>query len=69
MINTDDLEMFTSNQTGMRGSKMRWIVLAHGMNEEQKLGGSERIASDTSEVPQRAIYREWARLMGVDGTP
>jgi hypothetical protein len=53
----------------MRGSKMRWIVLAHGMNEEQKLGGSERIASDTSEVPQRAIYREWARLMGVDGTP
>jgi len=69
MINTDDLEMFTSVQTGMRGSKMPWIVLAHGMNEEQKLEGSERVASDTSEVAQRAIYREWARLMSADGAP
>ena len=63
MINTDDLEMFASNQTGMRASKMRWIVLSHGMNEEKNLSGSECVASDTSEVSQRAIYREWARLM------
>ena len=69
MINTDDLEMFTSNQTGMRGSKMQWIVLAHGMAEEQKLEGSERLASDTSETPQRAIYQEWARLMGDGDAP
>ncbi len=64
MINSDDLEMFTSNQTGMRGSKMQWIVLSHGMSDEQKLEGSERLGDDTSEVPQRAIYRGWAPLMG-----
>lgn len=63
MINADDLEMFASNQTGMRGEKMRWIVLSHGMGQEERLGGSEVKGEDTAEVPQRSIYREWARLM------
>lgn len=63
MINPDDLEMFASNQTGMRGAKMRWIHLSHGMAGEQRLEGSERLADDTSEVGQRAIYRHWAALM------
>ena len=63
MVNSDDLEMFTSNQTGMRGSKMQWVVLSHGMAQEQSLEGSERLGDDTSEVPQRAIYRGWSVLM------
>ena len=63
MINPDDLEMFASNQTGMRGAKMKWIVLSHGMGQEENVGGSELKGEDTAEVPQRAIYREWTRLM------
>jgi len=63
MINPDDLEMFASNQTGMRGAKMKWIVLSHGMGQEEHVGGSELLGEDTAEVPQRAIYREWTRLM------
>ena len=64
MINTDDLEMFASNQTGMRGAKMRSIVLSHGLGQDQPVVGSEVVGEDTSELPQRSIYREWARLMG-----
>ena len=63
MINVDDLEMFASNQTGMRSAKMRWIVLSHGMGQEQPVQGSELLVEDTSEATQRAIHREWRRLM------
>lgn len=64
MVSLDDLEMFAGNQTGMRGRKMRWVVLSHGMGQEEKVAGSELKGEDHSELPQRALYRQWARLMG-----
>jgi hypothetical protein len=50
----------------MRGAKMKWIVLSHGMGQEEHVGGSELKGEDTAEVPQRAIYREWSRLMNAE---
>lgn len=63
MVNLDDLEMFAANQTGMRGAKMQWVVLSHGMGQDKRGPGSEVEGEDTSEIPQRAIYRRWAQLM------
>ena len=67
MINTDDLEMFAANQTGMRGTKMQWIVLSHGQLHDRRLNGSEIQGEGSSELPQRAIYRKWVELMSVNG--
>jgi hypothetical protein len=33
------------------------------MGQEQRCEGSEVVGEDTAEVPQRAIYRQWAKLM------
>ena len=67
MVNTDDLEMFVANQTGMRGTKMRWIVLSHGQQHDRRLDRSELQGADTSELPQRSIYRRWAEMMSAGG--
>jgi benzoate/toluate 1,2-dioxygenase alpha subunit len=63
MIGTDDMEMFAANQSGMHAEKMEWIVLSRGIDREaaEPGGGSRGEISD--ENPQRAMYREWARLM------
>jgi phenylpropionate dioxygenase-like ring-hydroxylating dioxygenase large terminal subunit len=63
MVAPDDLEMFASNQTGLTGGRMPWIQLSHGKGQEQRGEGSEVYAEDTSEIGQRAIYRQWAKLM------
>jgi benzoate/toluate 1,2-dioxygenase alpha subunit len=63
MVAPDDLEMFASNQTGLTGGTLGWIVFSHGKGQERKGEGSELVADDTSEIGQRAIYRQWAKLM------
>lgn len=63
MVSEDDLEMFVANQTGIRNTKMRWINLSHGKGQEQPVGGSEILGDDTSELPQRSMYRQWRSLM------
>ena len=68
LVSEDDLEMFASNQTGMQSSGMDWIVLSHGIHQEGSGPLGEREGEDMSEVPQRSIYREWARLMGANGS-
>lgn len=63
MVSEDDLEMFVGNQTGMRSSKLDWIDLSHGKGQEEPGSGSELIGDDSSELPQRALYRQWLTLM------
>jgi phenylpropionate dioxygenase-like ring-hydroxylating dioxygenase large terminal subunit len=63
MVSEDDLEMFVANQTGMRNTKLRWIDLSHGLGQEVPVSGSEVVGEDSSELPQRAIYREWLHLL------
>lgn len=63
-VNADDVEIFARIQSGLHASSlMRWFVLSRGMREEEVSPTGERVAADSFEVPQRAIYREWARLM------
>jgi benzoate/toluate 1,2-dioxygenase alpha subunit len=63
MISTDDLEVFASNHTGLKGGLMKWIDLSHGKGQERAGEGSELFGEDTSEMGQRALYRQWAKLM------
>ena len=62
-ISPDDMEMFAANQTGMQASGMEWLILSRGMHREKVHPDGEREAIYSDETPQRAIYREWARLM------
>lgn len=63
-ISPDDMEMFASNQTGMQASAMEWLVMSRGLDREVAGADGRREGHYSDETPQRAIYREWARLMG-----
>src|SRR5262249_47567006 len=62
-ISSDDMEMFVAKQTGMQGSNMEGVVPSPGKHREKVHPDGEREAIYSDETPQRAIYREWARLM------
>jgi benzoate/toluate 1,2-dioxygenase alpha subunit len=59
----DDVEIFVCNQTGMQASGVDWVLLSRGMHREQVGGDGEIVGHSTDEVPVRAMYREWERLM------
>ena len=62
MIASDDMEIFAGNQTGVQAQPLDWIILSRGLHREARRdNGAE--AHYTDETPQRAIYREWRRLM------
>jgi phenylpropionate dioxygenase-like ring-hydroxylating dioxygenase large terminal subunit len=63
LIGTDDLEMFAGCQTAMQASAMGQTVLGRGLHREIAYPTGERVGESSDETPQRAIYREWARLM------
>ena len=62
-IAPDDMEMFVRCQSGMQASAAEWIYLSRGMGREETRATGERLGESSDETPQRAIYREWARLM------
>ena len=66
-VNSDDVDIFTRVQSGLHAAHLtNWLVLARDMGEEQSQPSGELIGEDFSELPQRAIYREWRRLMTAD---
>ncbi|HLY64058.1 MAG TPA: SRPBCC family protein, partial [Chloroflexota bacterium] len=64
LIGTDDLEMFAGCQTGMQAAAAETVVLGRGLQREEMGVNGETVGQSSDETPQRAIYREWARLMG-----
>jgi len=63
MVNADDVEIFARAQTGLAGGGMEWVRLARGIHREVREGEGERSGEDMDELPQRSLYREWARRM------
>jgi benzoate/toluate 1,2-dioxygenase alpha subunit len=63
LVNPSDLEMFASNQTGLQGGRMEWLLLSRGMDREKVLVTGERNGVYSDEVPQRSFYRHWAQTM------
>jgi len=63
LVNADDVEIYARTQAGLASGKMQWVRLARGIHREKKERESEWSGEDMDELPQRALYREWARRM------
>lgn len=63
VIGTDDMEMFIGCQSGMQATASEWIVLSRGLHREVTHPSGRVEGQSSDETPQRAIYREWSRLM------
>jgi phenylpropionate dioxygenase-like ring-hydroxylating dioxygenase large terminal subunit len=59
----DDVEIFARNQQGLAGNAVDWLILERGVETDEADGTGNRKGLTTSEAPQRALWREWDRLM------
>jgi benzoate/toluate 1,2-dioxygenase alpha subunit len=59
----DDIEIFVCAQTGVGVRELAWMELSRGLHRETVNELGEAVGHSTDEAPQRAIYREWKRLM------
>jgi benzoate/toluate 1,2-dioxygenase subunit alpha len=60
---TDDIEIFTLNQTGVAAGGARWLDMSRGIERERVGTGGEVVGHSTDEVPQRSMYRRWHELI------
>jgi phenylpropionate dioxygenase-like ring-hydroxylating dioxygenase large terminal subunit len=59
----DDSEMYERNQAGVNALAPAWLVLRRGLHRERRDKHGHVIGDATDEVPQRAIWRHYRRLM------
>ncbi|HTJ98006.1 MAG TPA: Rieske 2Fe-2S domain-containing protein [Bordetella sp.] len=59
----DDVEIFARNQQGLAGSAVDWLILERGVDTDVLDEEGNYKGLTTSEAPQRALWREWDRLM------
>jgi benzoate/toluate 1,2-dioxygenase alpha subunit len=59
----DDVEIFARNQQGLAESAVNWLILERGVETDEPDGAGNYRGLTTSEAPQRALWREWERLM------
>ena len=63
-VNTDDAEIYARVQSGLAANKLDWLHLSRGLGREERRPDGETVGDRTHEVPQRAVWRAWARIMG-----
>ena len=51
------------NWRGVQERNPEWLVLARGMHRERRDSDGLLVGDATDEVPQRAIWRQWRKLM------
>ncbi len=68
MVNADDVEIFGRVQSGLQAAKVAWLYLSRGLYRDDHRPAGEVVGERTDEVPQRALYRAWARLMAAAPT-
>jgi phenylpropionate dioxygenase-like ring-hydroxylating dioxygenase large terminal subunit len=59
----DDSEMYERNWRGVQERHPEWLLIARGMHRERRDEDGLLVADATDEVPQRAIWRQWRKLM------
>jgi len=59
----DDVEIFVSNQSGVRARGVQWALMSRGMHRETTNSDGELVGHSTDETPVRALYRQWCRCM------
>ena len=60
----DDAEVFSLNQQGLAGTALDWLILERGIETDVLDESGDYRGMPASEAPQRALWREWTRLMG-----
>ena len=63
LIQTDDLENFHRCQMGSGAENSEWVWFARGVDTDQIDNNGDVINTGTGELPQRAQFKAWARLM------
>jgi len=63
LIQTDDLENFHRCQMGSAAENSEWVWFARGLDTDQTDNHGDVINTGTGELPQRAQFKAWARLM------
>jgi benzoate/toluate 1,2-dioxygenase alpha subunit len=58
----DDVDIFARNQQGLAGNAVDWLILERGLDTDVVENNDFR-GLPASEAPQRALWREWNRLM------
>lgn len=67
LVGTDDLDIFSGNQSGIRAKGFDQVILDRGITSEIIHPNGMRQGGPTDETPQRAIYRGWLGAMA--GSP
>ncbi|WP_296559180.1 Rieske 2Fe-2S domain-containing protein [Pigmentiphaga sp.] len=60
----DDTEIFARVSQGLRADRVEWLLFDRGMDTDEQTGEGDYRGLPSSEAPQRALWREWRRLMG-----
>ncbi len=63
MLLADDSDMYERNQRGVQVRRPEWLVLKRGLHRERLDENGLLIGDANDEVPQRAIWRHYRRLM------
>lgn len=59
----DDVDIFSQNTEGLRGSAVEWLILERGMSTDEMVDNSDYRGLPASELPQRGLWRKWASMM------
>ncbi len=59
----DDIDIFGRNQQGLQGDVLEWLIIERGIDTDEPLANGDIKGLPSSEAPQRALWREWAKLM------
>ena len=59
----DDVDIFARNQQGLAGSAVEWLIVERGLDTDVRQENGDYLGLPSSEAPQRALWREWNRLM------
>jgi benzoate/toluate 1,2-dioxygenase alpha subunit len=59
----DDVEMFASNQQGLDGGAVEWLILERGVDTDARVDNGDYHGQPSSEACQRSFWRQWNRLM------
>ncbi len=62
------MEIFGRVQSVLQAAKVAWLYLSRGLYRDDYRPAGEVVGERTDEVPQRALYRAWARLMAAAPT-
>lgn len=63
----DDVDIFSQNAEGLRGTALEWLILERGLPSDVTHDDGDIEGLSTSEAPQRGFWRAWVKAMRGEG--